>query len=50
MITEYSLFVAWRKGGGGKSRPLSSPFPPENHVIPKNPPSPPPPPASLLGD
>lgn len=32
-----------RGGGGGKSRPLSSPFPPENHVIPKNPPSPPPP-------
>lgn len=38
-------------GGGGMSRSLSSPFPPENHVIPKNPPSPPPPPpASLLGD
>ena len=29
-------------GGGEKSRPLSPPFPPEIHVIPKNPPSPPP--------
>ena len=40
-----------KEGAGGKSRPLSSPFSHENHVIPKNPPSPPPPPpASLLGD